>query len=115
MKANEKKQLINYLRDNKNALAKYYNEPEQKIEELIDLLENELIDKGVRVSYITECIADKNGGRVGTQYICRFDSLKDAMEAPLPEGYVFAIIHAEEGKYYYDKINGGWTSLQLNK
>lgn len=106
MKAEERKALIDYLKSNKENLAKYFNKTTNNIENFIALLEDELINKDIRIIYFTECMADKNGGRVGEQLECRYESIEKALAAPFPNGCVSGCIFAEEGTYYFNKHHG---------
>lgn len=61
----------------------------------------------VKVIYSTEAFLDKNEGQPGKQFELSFASLEEAKSAPLPAGYVFALISEENGNYTYS-AKFGW-------
>ena len=60
----------------------------------------------IRVSYCTEAFLHKNGGLAGTSLERWFDSLEEAKNAPLPEGYVSAYVPVPTGHYVYSTAFG---------
>jgi hypothetical protein len=62
---------------------------------------------GIRVIYSTEAFLAKDEGQLGKQFELSFASLAEAKSAPLPAGYVFAFISAEDGNHTYS-AKLGW-------
>ncbi len=61
----------------------------------------------VGVIYSTEAFLHKNKGQVGRQSEpVLFDSLEKAKAEPLPDGYAFASIRAENGCHTHSKTLG---------
>lgn len=113
MKNEDKKALIEYLKNNKANVAKYFNKSPQNLEDFINLLESELIKKNIRVIYFTECVVINNGGRAGKQLERLYESLDEALATPLPKGCVSGCIFAEEGTYYFNS-QYGWEFYKEN-
>jgi hypothetical protein len=61
----------------------------------------------IRVIYSTEALLSKNGELPGKQVERSFTFLDEAKSAPLPAGYVFALISTNEGKHVYT-AKFGW-------
>lgn len=59
------------------------------------------------VIYSTEAFLHKTKGHAGKQSEpVLFDSLEKAKAEPLPDGYAFAFIQAENGCHAYSKTSG---------
>ena len=68
----------------------------------------------IRVIYSTEAFPHKNGDKPGTQSERDFTSLDEAKSSVFPEGYRFAFIPVENGRYVYHSAKFGWEFRQAN-
>jgi hypothetical protein len=68
----------------------------------------------IRVIYSTEAFLHKNGDKSGTQSERYFTSLDEAKATAFPEGYTFASIPVENGRYVYHSAKFGWEFYEGN-